>query len=273
MKIYVFLIITLFFCSQELKAQVKVQKTTENKIDILGSQNSAILSVSSSENRSVSAGWGEGSSWMDQANKINAMVEGKQIDLVFLGNSITQSWGSEERNVWGPGKEIWNEYYKNRNAANFGISGDRTQHILWRIENGCFDEIRPKLIVLHIGTNNMNDNSVEEIAEGIKTILQLLKQKTPTSKILLLGIFPRGEFPNDPLRIKANKVNKMIKSFSDDQAIFYKDIKLAFLTADGKGDPTKMSADFLHLKKEGYRAWAEAIEPDIKLFLDHKSKL
>lgn len=225
--------------------------------------NTAIIPVPSNETRSVSAGWGEGSSWIDQANRINKMVKSENIELVFLGNSITQSWGSSDRNIWGPGKEIWDLYYEKRNAANFGISGDRTQHILWRIENGCFDDINPKLIVLHIGTNNIIDNTAQEIAGGVKEILNKIKKKLPATKVLLLGIFPRGEKPNDYVRIKINKVNSIIATYNDNKNIFYKDIGAAFLNEGGIANQNKMSQDFVHLKKDGYKAWAEEIETSI----------
>ncbi len=231
--------------------------------------NTAVKPVPSNETRSVSAGWGEGSSWIDQVNKINEISENKKIDLVFLGNSITQSWGDDDRNVWGPGKEIWDQYYKRLNAANFGISGDRTQHVLWRIENGCFNNINPKLIVLHIGTNNIHDNTEQEIAEGIKEVIERINEKLPETKILLLGIFPRGERPDDQERIKVDKVNELIATFDDNRTVFYKNIEKVFLNEDGTANSDKMSQDFIHLKKEGYKAWAEAIELNLTKLINN----
>ncbi len=229
--------------------------------------NTAIIPVPSSETRSVLAGWGEASSWIDQANSIKEMVKSKNIELVFLGNSITQSWGSAERNVWGQGKETWDLYYKKRNAANYGIAGDRTQHILWRIENGCFDNINPKLIVLNIGTNNIIDNTAQEIAEGIRAILMKIKIILPDTKILLLGIFPRGESKDDLHRIKVNEINKIIASYDNGQNIFYEDIGKIFLNEDQTCNMDRMSEDFVHLKKDGYMAWAEELEPILQKLL------
>jgi len=231
--------------------------------------NTAIIPVPSSETRSVLAGWGEASSWIDQANSIKGMVKSKNIELVFLGNSITQSWGSAERNVWGQGKETWDLYYKKRNAANYGIAGDRTQHILWRIENGCFDNINPKLIVLNIGTNNIIDNTAQEIAEGIRAILMKIKIILPDTKILLLGIFPRGESKDDLHRIKVNEINKIIASYDNGQNIFYEDIGKIFLNEDQTCNMDRMSEDFVHLKKDGYMAWAEELEPILQKLLGY----
>src|SRR4029077_13842354 len=108
---------------------------------------------------------------------------------LFIGDSITDAWqNGGERG----GKEVWKKYYANRKAMNAGIGGDRTQHVIWRLNNGNIDGIHPKLTVLMIGTNNTpgNDNTAEEIAEGIKTIVSKVREKIPETKILILGIFP-----------------------------------------------------------------------------------
>ena len=112
------------------------------------------------------------------------------IDLLFLGDSITAGWN---KLVDGQGpREVWDRYYEPRHPANFGIGGDRTQHVLWRIEHGEVDGIKPKVIVLMIGTNNARANSSEEIAAGITAIVKKLGEKLPETKILLLGVFPRS---------------------------------------------------------------------------------
>ena len=111
-----------------------------------------------------------------------------QIDLLFIGDSITDCWRWQAPRY---GINIWNKYYAPLHAADFGISGDRTQHVLWRIDHGELDGLHPKVIVLLIGTNNSRDNSPEQIAEAIKVILDRIQEKCPGSKILLLGVFPR----------------------------------------------------------------------------------
>jgi len=119
--------------------------------------------------------------------KINDRAKQGDVDLLFIGDSITDGWQ-------GGGKEVWQKYYGNRKAMNAGIGGDRTQHVIWRLDNGNIDNIHPKLAVLMIGTNNSNgnDNTAEEIGEGITTIVKRLRDKLPETKVLILAIFPRG---------------------------------------------------------------------------------
>src|SRR5216684_6727264 len=111
------------------------------------------------------------------------------IEVLFLGDSITDGWR-------GPaGQESWKKHFEPLHAANFGIGGDRTQHVLWRLQNGELEGIHPKLAVLMIGTNNSNgkDNTAEEIADGITAIVKEIQKRSPSTKVLLLGIFPRGQ--------------------------------------------------------------------------------
>lgn len=222
---------------------------------------SAIIPVSSTENRAVAAGWTRGGTWLDQHEDINCIGKTCDVELVFLGNSITQSWGGEGRHVWEPGQKAQEKYFGKVKTANFGISGDRTQHLLWRIENGNFDHISPEVIVLMIGTNNLNDNTEKEIAKGIEAVVKKLRKKVPQSKILLLGIFPRGEKPENPYRQKIKDINENISRLNDDIHVFYRDIGKVFLHPDGTANKTLMSDDYLHLRPAGYEAWAKAIAP------------
>lgn len=182
------------------------------------------------------------------------LARGKKgnIDLLFLGDSITQGWGEND---------VWKRYYGPRYPANFGIGGDRTQHVLWRLDHGEVDGISPRVVVLMIGTNNINSNTPEEIAEGIKAIVQTLREKLPRTKILLLGVFPRGEKPA-PVRERVAAVNSRIALLDDGKRVKYLDIGPAFLSEDGTLSPDLMP-DFLHLSSKGYQVWADAMEPTI----------
>ncbi len=231
-------------------------------------QNTAVVPIASSENRAAAAGWTKGGAWIDQHNDINKIGQTRPVDLVFLGDSITQSFGGDGRNTGQPGRAVWDMYYSHRNAAGFGISGDRTQHILWRIDHGNFDAISPKVIVLMIGTNNMAYNTAEEIAAGIKAILKKLRTKTPQSKILLLSTFPRGQMSDHEYRIKTNSLNAIICHFHDGENIYYLDLTKTFLNTDGTANPKLMGNDYIHLKSAGYRAWAVAIENTLAQLLD-----
>ena len=185
------------------------------------------------------------------------------VDLVFIGDSITDGWR-------GGGKDVWAKYYAPRHALNLGIGGDRTQHVLWRLQNGELDGIKPKLAVIMIGTNNSNgmDNTAEEIADGIKAIISTLKEKTPDTKILLLAIFPRGEKPNQQ-REKNAKASELAAKVADDKTVFYLDIGAKFLGEDGVMSKDVMK-DFLHPGASGYQTWADAIEPKVKELLGEK---
>jgi lysophospholipase L1-like esterase len=184
--------------------------------------------------------------------------EGK-IDLLFLGDSITAGWN-------GGGKEVWSRTYGPRNPANFGIGGDRTQNVLWRIENGEIEGIKPKVAVLMIGTNNSGSNSADEIADGIKAIVQRLREKLPETKVLLLAVFPRGEKPNAG-REKLIAVNEKIASLGDGKMVTYLDIGKDFLNDDATISKEIMP-DFLHLSPKGYQIWADAIEPTLTKMLE-----
>lgn len=185
------------------------------------------------------------------------------VDLLFLGDSITQGWMEND---------TWNRYYGSRNAANFGIGGDCTQHVLWRLQNGAIDGISPKAVVLMIGTNNIGQNSAQEIAAGIKRIVTLLRAKLPETKILLLGIFPRGktrikDIPRDTLDPRPAEVNTLIQPLHDGKNVFYLDISKSFLDEHDEV-PKYLMPDFLHLSPAGYEVWADAIEPSLWKLLD-----
>jgi lysophospholipase L1-like esterase len=184
----------------------------------------------------------------------------KPVDVLFLGDSITQGWADQDKEGHGP-VEVWDRYYAPRNAANFGIGGDRTQHVLWRLDHGEVDGIKPKLAIIMIGTNNAGDNSAEQISEGITAIVKKLQTKLPETKILLLGVFPRSEKP-DQFRAKLKAVNETIKGLDDGKTVHFLDISETFLNDDGSISQEIMP-DYLHLSRAGYRRWADAIEPTV----------
>ncbi|SIN76637.1 Lysophospholipase L1 [Singulisphaera sp. GP187] len=203
--------------------------------------------------------------WMQRHEAFLERAKQGNIDLLFLGDSITNGWSGRDKNGEGP-IEVWERHYAPRNAANFGIGGDRTQHVLWRIENGEIDGISPKVAVLMIGTNNAGANSSDEIAEGIEAIVKSLRQRLPQTKILLLAVFPRGEKPG-PVREKLAAVNERIAKLDDGQTVKYLDIGPKFLNEDGTISKEIMP-DFLHLKRKGYQIWADAVEPTLWSLLD-----
>jgi lysophospholipase L1-like esterase len=199
--------------------------------------------------------------WLARHESMNERIKAGHVNVIWIGDSIVQRWE-------GPGKPIWDKYYAHRDAVNLGISGDNTEHVLWRLDHGNIEGISPKLAIVMIGQNNGGANTAEEIAEGVSAIVTKLRQKLPDAKILLLGIFFRGEKPNDE-QIKLAKTNDIISKLDDGQHIFYMNINTIFLRPDGT-IPTSLMPDCEHPNKEGCRVWAEAIEPKVAELLGEK---
>jgi len=195
--------------------------------------------------------------WLVRVQATLDRTRGKQFDLVFDGDSITDGWQ-------GVGKDIWTEHYAPLNAIDFGISGDRTENVLWRLQHGQVDGMNPKLIVLMIGTNNMGRDKASQIVEGIKAIVVEYEKRCPDAHILLLGIFPRGQSPTDPNRAKISDVNKQITSLDDGKRVTYLDIGSKFLQPDGTLS-NEIMPDFLHPSMKGYQIWVDAIHTVVDL--------
>lgn len=178
-----------------------------------------------------------------------------EFDLVFFGDSITHNWENQ-------GQESLAELRKTYKILDIGYGGDRTQHLIWRAENGELDGYKTKGIMLMIGTNNGGDTP-ENIAAGIKKILDLIAKKQPQAKTLLLPIFPFGEKPTDGHRVKMNKVNDIIKGYANGQNIIWVDFNDKWL--DENGDTKWIMPDRLHPNAEGYKKiWMPAVLPYFK---------
>jgi beta-glucosidase len=190
-------------------------------------------------------------------------------DIEFIGDSITQGW---EGNPPNGGKDVWQEFYGQRKVINMGVGGDRTEHVLWRIQQGQLDGIKAKAAVVMIGTNNSNKNrdgteqyTESDILEGVTAIVNEIRRRQPDTKILLLGIFPRGKTFSTQ-RGKLLQVNQALACLDDGQHIFYIDFGSRLIENDGSISPSMMR-DALHPGEKGYRIWAYAIEPKLKEIL------
>jgi len=187
-------------------------------------------------------------------------------EVLFMGDSITDAW----RN--GAAKKIWDATFAPLKAANFGISGDRTQHVLWRLQNGEFEGLTlPKVVVLMIGTNNIGQKDNPEPAvsaiAGIQAIVKEIHKKSPKTKVLLLGVFPRGEKADHPLRATIKEINAAAAKLDDGaKTVKYLDIGDKFLQPDGSLTK-EIAPDFLHLSEKGYQIWADAIKDPVAALL------
>jgi lysophospholipase L1-like esterase len=204
--------------------------------------------------------------WVERHEGFVAEAQKGGIDVLFMGDSITDGWRRS-------GKEIWDREYAPLNAANFGIGGDRTQHVLWRLRNGEAEGYQPTAVVLMIGTNNTGferesttpRNSTAEIIEGVTTVVQDLRSDFPAAKILLLAVFPRAE-KGSARRAQVAEVNRSIAKLHDGTHVHYLDIGDKFL--DGEGNiPLDVMPDLLHPNEKGYQIWADAIRELLKALL------
>ena len=176
------------------------------------------------------------------------------IDVLLHGDSITDWW------VQGPeNKAMFDKYFAGIRTANFAISGDTTQGVLWGLRNGEGQGFQPKAVMLMIGTNNNASNTAPEIAEGIGAVVLELRTNFPDAKILLLAVFPRS-VPGDPIRDKIAEVNRIIARLDDQKHVFYMDIGAAFLDDKGFFLPETFRPDNLHPIAKGYELWGEAVK-------------
>lgn len=196
--------------------------------------------------------------WVTRVQKTLDQTKDKQFDLIFDGDSITDFWQSA-------GKAVWMQHYGSLRSVDFGISADKTEHLLWRLQQGQVNGMDPKLVVLMIGTNNTGRDSAGQVADGVKAVTAEYLKRCPHAHILLLGIFPRGEAAADPIRAKIADINKQIAGMESDRVTFL-DIGAKFLAADGTLS-REIMGDFLHPTAKGYQIWADAIQPVVEKYL------
>ncbi|MFC4992680.1 GDSL-type esterase/lipase family protein [Rubritalea tangerina] len=230
--------------------------------------NPAALPSPSAEFRGGPAGWG-GGTWWDQLTKINQLTQANQdLELIFFGDSISQSWtGSQKRLAEKGGKRPIDRYFADKwKTASFGISGDRTEHLLYRLQNGNFDGLNPKAVVLMIGVNNLLTarHSADQITGGIEALVEELTAKLPETEILLLGPFPSGQNPEEARRKTIAKIQQNIAPLGDKERVTYLDLAPAFTNPDGSLKAEAYSGDKIHLRPKGYEIWAEAILPTLE---------
>ncbi|MCS0633770.1 putative glycoside hydrolase [Telluria mixta] len=233
------------------------------RIDMAGKPNQACpdyrtASVTPSPlNESWSLDW-----WMPRHEEKLAEIArrkaaGERTELVFIGDSITHHWEKEQ-------PELFKTFYGRYSALDLGYGGDRTENVLWRLQHGEIDGIAPKVAVLMIGTNNtgFRQEAPELIYAGIKRDIAEIRKRLPKTKLLLLAIFPRGEKPDDTLRVLNEKVNAMLPRLADNKHVFFLNMNKAFLAADGTLSKDIMP-DLLHPNAEGYKIWQREMQPEL----------
>jgi len=205
--------------------------------------------------RTIEYSWMSVDTWSKMFAEDIAVAEQGGVDLLFVGDSITAGWN------W----DIWQKNFSQYHPANFGIGGDHTGNLLWRLKYGHAEKLHPKAVVLLIGVNNFGhlNETPEQVAAGIKACVMQLRKLYPTAKILVNGVLPFEESATSPRRADVKKVNALVAKLNDNKHIFVKDYGAIFLQPDGSISK-EISGDFLHPTAKGYQLWVDAMLPDIQ---------
>jgi lysophospholipase L1-like esterase len=200
----------------------------------------------------VKADFPEGS-WLQRHDTFVARAKQGDVDLLWLGDSIIDNWNRA--------KGTYRKLYPNVKAANFGIGGDGTQNLLWRLENGELDGLQPKVVIVLIGGNNVQWHQTEQIAAAIERIVKTIRAKCPKAKVLLMGILPRADIEaSSPGHQRIREVNAIISKLDDGQYVRYLDIRSKLTNADGTLLEDAF-VDKVHLSSKGFTLWAESMQP------------
>jgi lysophospholipase L1-like esterase len=229
--------------------------------------NNAIVPVSKIENDIYN--------WWARHAEILSVKDSINPEIILIGNSITHFWGGEPRwryldgRLRAPnGPQSWDSLFGRYRVLNLGFGWDRTQNVLWRLDNGELDGLHPRVVVINIGTNNtaqtenVRMNTAAEIADGIQAVCARVRSKIPTAKIILMAVFPREQSPLHWRRKLINEINKLIELFAKENKIDFVDLAPGMLAADGTFLPD-MTLDYCHPADKGYQVWADAIRPII----------
>lgn len=229
------------------------------------SRNLCTLAVPGNEFRS-GAGWTNDSEWHSIAEEITATLQDKQLKLLLLGNSITQGWGGNRKSVTHkPGQAAMNEAVGADQWESAGISGDRTQNLLWRIRYGNYNSCHPQNAVIAIGINNLigENDTPEDVAAGIIAVTNEAKKQLPDTRIILMGLLPSGKEGDSNIRLKCNKIHQILAK-TKIKGVEYINPTDWFTEKDGTITPGLYSGDYIHLTDKGYGVWATQIANLIK---------
>jgi len=213
----------------------------------------------------------EGYAKQRHAEKVELLSKNKY-DLILIGNSITHNFEKPEY------QPIWNQFFAPRNALNLGTSAYRTENLVWEIQNCGLENQSPKVVIVEIGTNNVDEknyptrHTAGQLAGGIETIVKLLREKLPDTKIIVLRCFPGCYGGPNPTshRLILERASEIVSKLADGKHIFYCDVNHVFLNLDGSINHERMG-DWLHPTPAGAKAWAQAMEPLLSELMGDKS--
>ena len=207
--------------------------------------------------------------WWARHKEVLKVKEGLDPEIVLIGDSITHFWDGEPAGPVKNGPKAWEDVFGKRKVLNLGFGWDRTQNVLWRLDNGEFDGLKPKYVVLNIGTNNFSGtrnaraNTPDEVAEGIKAICDRIRAKSPETRIVLMGVFPRGASPKDGFRPKIAALNERLAALAKEKGLTFLDLGAKMLEPDGTL-PRDIMKDSVHPTEKGYAIWAAALKDVLK---------
>jgi lysophospholipase L1-like esterase len=207
--------------------------------------------------------------WWARHKEVLKVKDGINPEIVLLGDSITHFWGGEPAGPRKNGPKAWDDAFGTKRVLNLGFGWDRTQNVLWRLDNGEFDGLHPKYVVINIGTNNFSgtrnahESTPAEVADAIKAICARINAKSPDSKIILMGVFPRGASAKDPFRPKIVALNQLLAEFGKAKGIAFLDLGAKMLEPDGSLS-REIMGDAVHPTEKGYAIWAAALKEAMK---------
>ena len=208
--------------------------------------------------------------WLDAQRKRDARLRDGNVDVLLIGDSITAGWSRHP--------ELIKKCFGDLHAVNLGHPADKTENILWRLQDHFFEKVNPGVAVIMAGTNNSNheEYTPEQIAGGVRAIVAEIRKKLPQTKILLLGIFPRGSQGQrieikqgrtaagmNPQWAKIDAVNRMLAAFVDGREVVYLNINREFLNEKGEL-PVDVMPDLLHPNERGYEIWGRTMQPVVR---------
>lgn len=202
--------------------------------------------------------WFSRADWLKRHEGFLEQTRRGNIDVLFLGDSITEGFDGE----------IWQRDFAPLRTANFGIGGDEVQHVTWRVLNGEIEGLSPRVIVVLIGTNNIGNvgHPAADVAKGVELLIKTLRTRLPQARIILNAVFPRDQKPGTPFRTQVAELNRLIQPLADGKQVVWLDVCAKLMEPNGEISATVMP-DFLHLTPVGYARWATDLLPLVRHLL------